>query len=285
MLTNRYLVVVALLTLSGCPTKNSDPEPDAGAAGVGGVAGTGEIGGQGGVAPAAGAAGSVAGAAGTESAKLPAPDAGTANVGGKPIGVGCATNAECATGFCVDSMCCNTSCDGQCQSCNASGNEGYCTPQLVGDDTTSSESCTGAFTCSFSVPGVPLFDYPYCRLKNLQACKADSDCSSLLCQTFYVDHDGDGYGDSNRTISFCEPTTEATPPAGYSAVGGDCCDSDNNTFPGQTKYFTVANVCGGWDYNCDGVIEANTGLYKETLSDSSSCGVVPPRSSAPLSCQ
>ncbi len=75
------------------------------------------------------------------------------------------------------------------------------------------------------------------------------------------------------------------PPAGYSAVGGDCCDSDNNTFPGQTKYFTTANVCGGWDYNCDGAIDAEAGPFKYVNVDPSTCGVVPPKGSAPLACQ
>jgi len=248
MLTNRYLALLALLTVFGCPRKDSDPEPDAGAAGVGGADATGGLGGQGAVDP-------TAGAAGNENPKLPAPDAGTPNPTGKPIGVGCATNSECATGFCVDSMCCNTACDGQCQLCNAPGNDGYCTAQIVGDDTTSAQTCTGAYTCALSIAGVPGLDVPVCRLKSLQACNSNSDCASLLCQTFYVDHDGDGYGESNKTISFCEDDS-GTPPAGYVTQGGDCCDSDNNTFPGQTKYFSTANLCGSFDYNCDGNTEA-----------------------------
>jgi hypothetical protein len=285
MLRTRYIALFALLTLTGCPTTNSDPPPSGDAGAGGGNTPIGAAGSSGGAAGQATLAPTDAGGAGAgESVKLPPPDAGGGNPGGKPIGVGCATNAECATGFCVDSMCCNTACDGQCETCNVSGNEGYCTPQITGDDTTSAETCTGAYTCALSIPGVPGLDVPVCRLKTLQACKSNSDCASLLCQTFYVDHDGDGYGETTKTISFCE-VDGATPPAGYSAVGGDCCDSDNNTFPGQTKYFTVANICGGWDYNCDGVIEANTGLYKETLTNSSTCGVIPPKSTAPLACQ
>jgi hypothetical protein len=169
-------------------------------------------------------------------------------------------------------MCCNTACDGQCETCNVSGNEGYCTPQIFGDDTTSAQTCTGAYTCALSIPGIPTLDFPVCRLKLLQACKSNSDCASLLCQTFYVDHDGDGYGESNKTISFCEDDG-ATPPAGYVAQGGDCCDSDANAFPGQTKFFSAADACGSWDLNCDGMIELTTVFGgSQTVTSTTDCG-------------
>jgi len=173
--------------------------------------------------------------------------------GGKPLAAGCAADSECASGFCVDSVCCNSACDGQCSVCNSTDNVGYCTAQIFGDDTTSTATCTGAYTCAI---GIPALNLPGCRLKTLQACKANSDCASLLCQTYYVDHDGDGYGETSKTISFCE-TTGATPPAGYVTQGGDCCDSDANAFPGQTKYFVSSDGCGSYDYNCDGTTEAS----------------------------
>jgi hypothetical protein len=47
---------------------------------------------------------------------------------------------------------------------------------------------------------------------------------------------------------------------GYKAKGGacggnDCCDTDPNAHPGQTMFFTNADACGSYDYNCDGTIE------------------------------
>ncbi|HVZ88934.1 MAG TPA: hypothetical protein VHG72_18340 [Polyangia bacterium] len=268
MLTNRHLALLGLLTLCGCPNRNSDPEPDAG--GAGGTAGAA---GRGTVDPAGGAGGAAypAGGAGGESPKLPAPDAGAANLGGKPIAEACAANSECASGFCVDSVCCSTICDGQCSICNPPGALGYCTARLTGDDTTSSDPCTGAHTCSIAIA---VLNLPACRLKDLQACKVNADCASLNCVTFYVDHDGDGYGETNTTIQFCEEPG-AAPPTGYVAQGGDCCDSDANAFPGQTKYFTAADGCGSWDFNCDGAIEAETsvGAQLGTVA-STECGAV-----------
>jgi hypothetical protein len=48
---------------------------------------------------------------------------------------------------------------------------------------------------------------------------------------------------------------------GYLAMGPpcngqDCCDDDRNANPGQTQFFTAADACGSFDYNCDGSLEA-----------------------------
>jgi hypothetical protein len=197
---------------------------------------------------------------------IDAPGAGGAVI--KPLALGCAAGSECASGFCVDGVCCDTACDGQCSTCNVTGNPGYCMLQIVGDDTTSAETCTGAHTCAIAIP---VLNLPACRLKNLQGCTSNADCASLLCETFYVDRDGDGFGESNKTISFCE-VQGATPPTGYVTQGGDCCDSDANAFPGQTKYFTSADGCGGWDYNCDGTIQGSAGFVTYATVPSTECG-------------
>jgi hypothetical protein len=240
MLTNRCLVLIALLGLAGCPMKNSDPEPDGGA-GAGGAAGTSAEGGAAGQTADAGAGG--------EMPKLSS-DAAVGSPG-KPLAEACGANSECASGFCVDSVCCNTACDGQCSICNPPGNLGYCTGQITGDNTTSAETCTGAHTCSIAIA---VLNLPACRLKDLQVCKANLDCASLNCVTYYVDHDGDGYGETTKTIQFCEEQG-AAPPLGYVSQGGDCCDNDANAYPGETKYFVSPDACGSYDYNCDGLIQ------------------------------
>jgi hypothetical protein len=43
-------------------------------------------------------------------------------------GAACKQASDCASGFCVGSVCCNTACDGSCMTCGATGAVGTCTP-------------------------------------------------------------------------------------------------------------------------------------------------------------
>lgn len=52
---------------------------------------------------------------------------------GQP-GVPCQSNDTCITGFCVDGVCCDTRCDGTCESCSLTGTEGTCSPIAMGTD-------------------------------------------------------------------------------------------------------------------------------------------------------
>ncbi len=46
------------------------------------------------------------------------------------------------------------------------------------------------------------------------------------------------------------PTAPA--PTGFVDNKSDCCDRDAHAKPGQTEYFTQADVCGSFDYDCSG---------------------------------
>ncbi len=46
----------------------------------------------------------------------------------KASGTTCGSGKECASGFCVDGVCCASTCTGQCESCNEAGTEGACVP-------------------------------------------------------------------------------------------------------------------------------------------------------------
>ena len=97
----------------------------------------------------------------------------------------------------------------------------------------------------------------------------DDDCdgsvdpdSSVGCTTYYLDADNDTYGTSS---SKC--TCTAKNP--YDATkSGDCCDSDGSAKPGQSDWFTSANNCNSWDYNCDGNPEK-----ENKVNHSFGCGV------------
>jgi hypothetical protein len=209
-------LVLLLAAASGCPTRDSMPDPDAGD-------------------DAASPPDATTGAGADAATATQAP--------GKPLAYGCAADSECASGFCVDGVCCDVRCDQQCVACSSAGQAGHCAPLISGDDTQAAVACTGAHTCGATG----------CKLRNQQKCSSSSDCASGDCESFYEDLDGDGYG-SAKTLKLCEDAGAAAPP-GYSTLTGDCCDRDVSTNPAQTSYFSTMNVCGSWDYNCDGTVE------------------------------
>lgn len=61
------------------------------------------------------------------------PEGGSSGTGGKESGVACQSGAECASSFCADGVCCETACDGVCESC-ALATPGICLPVPDGTD-------------------------------------------------------------------------------------------------------------------------------------------------------
>ncbi len=75
----------------------------------------------------------------------------------------------------------------------------------------------------------------------------DNDCDALVDEgvrsTFYLDADGDGYGDASSTDSACSL------PQGMADNGEDCDDTTETVYPGAEE------TCNGVDDNCDGEID------------------------------
>jgi hypothetical protein len=67
---------------------------------------------------------------------------------------------------------------------------------------------------------------------------------------------GEGGGDAPDTgageASACDQDKDDYHAVGGTCGGNDCCDIDDQVHPGQSKFFTAAGKCGGFDYDCNG---------------------------------
>ena len=79
----------------------------------------------------------------------------------------------------------------------------------------------------------------------------DNDCDSATDEyaddavDWYLDYDGDGYGDSEHRVVACDAPTDE-----YVEVGEDCDDQDPKSYPG------AAELCiDGVDTDCDGLAD------------------------------
>jgi hypothetical protein len=123
--------------------------------------------------------------------------------------------------------------------CNS---QGQCVPCQT--DTDCSLVSAGRNTCVGGVCGVPL-------LANGAICTANNQCASGRCLDWYRDQDGDGFGTIAAILRACGVPNVTPPPNGLIATSGDCCDTDEDAFPGQALFFNVPrNVCGGFNYDC-----------------------------------
>lgn len=79
------------------------------------------------------------------------------------IGSACGNASECASGFCADGICCQTSCDSACDSCNRTGALGACGPTPA--QTAASPTC-GGYLCNGTLTTCP------------SSCTVPTDCTT-----------------------------------------------------------------------------------------------------------
>ncbi|WP_437906788.1 hypothetical protein WME95_02155 [Sorangium sp. So ce327] len=85
-------------------------------------------------------------------------------------GVECTEASACATGLCVDGVCCDTACDTACMACNVKDLEGTCSNIPLG--TEDEADCSGINTCDGKGA---------CKLVGGEECTTNEQCASGKC--------------------------------------------------------------------------------------------------------
>jgi hypothetical protein len=110
----------------------------------------------------------------------------------KKAGESCMAKEDCATGFCVDGVCCLTACTGLCESCAKAGAAGTCSKLALGSDPQDEcglcKTCDGNGACTAILAG----DDP------------DNDCTEAAKNTCGLSGTCDGKG----ACAFWDVTTE-----------------------------------------------------------------------------
>lgn len=205
---------------------------DDGSGGSGGAPGGGGAAGGGGTSASGGAGG--AATSGGEG-----PQGGG---GGAPLskdGVACADAGECASGYCVDGVCCDTGCDGLCQACTAAATgaaDGACASVLADSDPDA--ECDDASLCGTG------------------ACDGSGACGVLQGETLCRASAG-----ACDTAEACDGVSVECPPDTLVAAGATCraaesacdveelCDGSTADCPGDVV-LGPGTTCNG--YACDG---------------------------------
>ncbi len=119
----------------------------------------------------------------------------------QPNGGACTTTSQCASGNCVDGVCCNTACDGQCEACDNSGSVGTCSPTM-GAPHGSRPACAGMGACAGTCDGTSRANCGYPG--------SSTECRAASCAEGQATNRGtcDGMGNCGMaTVTNCAPYT------------------------------------------------------------------------------
>jgi len=162
-------------------------------------------------------------------------------------------------------------CDGTDENCNDEIDDGVSVTTYYtdadadgyGEDGTGADFCADPGSGYATVDGDCDDDVATTNPLGTETCDGtDENCDGdidegLATSPYYVDTDGDGYGEDDTEDDFC-----ADPGSGYSAAGGDCDETSTDVNPGETE------VCNnGLDDDCDDTDNGCTPTGTVSLDD------------------
>ncbi len=167
----------------------------------------------------------------------------------------CSAANACASGFCVDGVCCDTECAGECRSCLAAqseGVDGVCTfvpagSEVVSNDEPPAEDCPGVQTCDGE--GACFAKAPG------GVCDGDNECLSGFCT--------DGVCCEERCGGTCQRGSEQ----------GSCVAVTSGEDPGTCASCISDGSCDGRDIGegCSAATECGSNSCVDEVCCSSAC--------------
>ena len=162
------------------------------------------------------------------------------------LGEACSTSDQCQSGACVDGLCCNRACDGQCEACDVPGHLGTCGPASGAPHGARAACASDGSACGGSCDGVESTScaYPAATVKcGSASCAAGVASAASFCS---------GAGACAASIqSSCGPFACAQASCGSSCTGDAECASGSSC---------VASAC---------VVNGTPGTFK--LAGSGGC--------------
>lgn len=178
------------------------------------------------------------------------------------LGASCSSGTQCASGFCVDGVCCNGKCDGQCQSCKATGSVGTC-KTIQGAPVSPRAACGGTGKCTAQCDGT-----------NAAACTypdSSTVCTPASCTAGKVTTASVCNGSGNCTAS----TTNACPSNLCAADGVSCAESCTSTSCSAGSYCGAGGACTPTIDDgkpCSGDIQCTHGHCVSGICCATTCG-------------
>lgn len=129
------------------------------------------------------------------------------------VGQPCESGDECATGYCVDGHCCNTSCEGQCEACDVGAIAGICSP-IFGNPHADHTPCDASCVDGVATPAGTCSGGDFCTAPAAIVC-APFACDQTECR------------DSCLDSTDCAPGYACEPMTGACIADASVCDGDS----------------------------------------------------------
>jgi|GEM_PF-1129171 len=204
------------------------------------------------------------------------------------LGSPCTIGTQCGSGWCVDGVCCNEECEGQCEACSVAGSVGICAP-VTGSPLGNREPCDGTAPCKGSCDGIEATacSYPGSAVICASSC-ADATATVATC-------DGTGQcgtaqdkpcapyicEDENTCKLSCEDSNDCVAPAECDATG-HCVESGTDSGTGGSGGAGGSGGSGGTagtgGSTTDAGSEAGPATPPATATSESGCGCRVPTS-------